>query len=199
MVVSVILAHPRRGSFNHAIAEACAGTLRQLGHDVRLHDLDAERFDPLLPADELPSDAQTPELIARHCLEIVEADGIVVVHPNWWGQPPAVLKGWIDRVLRAGVAYRFVEGDSGEGVPVGLLRARSAVVFNTSNTYPERETAVFGDPLEAIWRSCIFGLCGVTNVERRTFSVVVTSTAEQRARWLEEARNVIARHFPRGR
>lgn len=197
MVISVILAHPRRGSFNHAIAEACAGTLRHLGHDVRFHDLDAERFDPVLPAEELPSDAQTPELVARHCREIVEADGIVVVHPNWWGQPPAVLKGWIDRVLRAGVAYRFVDGNSGEGVPIGLLRARSAVVFNTSNTYPERETSVFGDPLETIWRNCIFGLCGVTHVERRTFSVVVTSTPEQRARWLEETRSIVARHFAR--
>ncbi|SRR5512133_1004480 len=196
MVISVLLSHPRPGSFNHAIAAACAGALRRLGHEVRVHDLDAERFDPALPAGELASEARPPELVARHCREIVEADGIVVVHPNWWGQPPAVLKGWVDRVLRAGVAYRFVEGDGGEGVPVGLLRARSAIVLNTSNTPPDREAAAFGDPLETIWRNCIFGLCGVATVERRTFSVVVTSTAEQRARWLEEAQGVVARHFP---
>ena len=128
MVVSVILAHPRRGSFNHAIAEACAGTLRQLGHDVRLHDLDAERFDPLLPADELPSDAQTPELIARHCLEIVEADGIVVVHPNWWGQPPAVLKGWTrsrpPRRRRLSVRRRGLGRRRAGGAPARAERGR---------------------------------------------------------------------------
>jgi putative NADPH-quinone reductase len=197
MVVSIILAHPKSGSFNHAIAKRANATLRELGHEVRFHDLHSERFDPVLPAEELPSEAPQPELVAQHCREIAEAEGIVVVHPNWWGQPPAILTGWIDRVLRAGVAYRFLEGDSGEGVPVGLLRARSAIVLNTSNTPPEREERVFGDPLEAIWRSCIFGLCGVSRVERRTFSVVVTSTAEQRARWLADVGEMISRHFPR--
>lgn len=197
MIISVILAHPRRGSFNHAIAQRAVGVLRELGHQVRFHDLDAERFDPILPAEELPSEAPLPEVVSQHCREIAEADGIVVVHPNWWGQPPAILTGWIDRVLRAGVAYRFLEGDSGEGVPQGLLRAHTAMVFNTSNTPPEREERVFGDPLETIWRNCVFGLCGVRWVERRTFSVLVTSTAEQRARWLAEVGDIVSRHFPR--
>lgn len=196
MNVSVILAHPSAGSFNHAIAQMAAGVLRESGHDVRLHDLYAERFDPVLPAGEIASEAHLPEAVDRHCREIAEADGIVVAHPNWWGQPPAILTGWIDRVLRAGVAYRFLEGDSGEGVPLGLLRARSAVVFNTSNTQPGREERVFGDPLETIWRNCVFGLCGVHRVERRTFSVVITSTTEERARWLADVREVVSRHFP---
>jgi NAD(P)H dehydrogenase (quinone) len=198
MIVSVLLAHPSAGSFNHAIAGAAAGVLREGGHDVRLHDLYAERFDPVLPAEELASGARVPEAIDVHCREIAEADGLVIVHPNWWGQPPAILTGWIDRVLRPGVAYRFLEGDPGEGIPVGLLHARSAVVFNTSNTRPAREERVFGDPLDAVWRSCVLGLCGVHRVERRTFSVVVTSTAEERARWLADVREVVSRHFPRG-
>jgi NAD(P)H dehydrogenase (quinone) len=196
VIVSVLLSHPRPGSFNHALAEACAATLRALEHRVRFHDLDAEGFDPVLRASELASDAALDGAVARHCREIAEADGIVIVHPNWWGQPPAVMKGWIDRVLRAGVAYRFLEGDAGEGVPVGLLRARAAVVLNTSNTEPAREAAAFGDPLDALWRRCIFGLCGVAEVERRTFSVVVTSAAAQRAAWLDEARAIVARRFP---
>lgn len=197
MILSVILAHPKPGSLNHAIAAHAAGALRELGHEVRFHDLHAEGFDPVLPAEELPEEARLPEDLARHGREIAEADGIVVVHPNWWGQPPAILTGWIDRVLRAGIAYRFVEGDSGEGVPVGLLRARAAIVFNTSNTQAERERAVFGDPLERIWRSCVFDLCGVRRVERRTFSVVVTSTAAQRVRWLAEVGQTVGRVFPR--
>jgi putative NADPH-quinone reductase len=113
--------------------------------------------------------------------------------------PPAVLTGWIDRVLRPDVAYRFEEGDGGEGTPVGLLRARSAVVFNTSNTLPDREARVFGDPLERIWKDCIFGLCGVSNVERQSFGVIVTSTPAERRAWLEQVRATVARHFPRER
>jgi NAD(P)H dehydrogenase (quinone) len=198
MIVSLLLAHPSPGSFNHAIASVAAGVLREGGHEVRLHDLYAEGFDPVLAAAELSSRGAIVDDVDRHCREIAEADGIVVVHPNWWGQPPAILTGWIDRVLRAGVAYRFQEGDAGEGIPVGLLRARSALVFNTSNTDPGREERTFGDPLETIWRNCVFGLCGVHRVERRTFSVVVTSTPDERTRWLADVREVVSRHFPRG-
>ncbi len=197
MRVSVILAHPDGGSFNHAIAHAVVEQLGNSGHEVFSHDLYKEKFDPLLIGKEIPEGVSVPEPIMSHCREIAEARGIVVVHPNWWGQPPAILKGWIDRVLRAGIAYEFIEGDSGEGIPNGLLKAGTAMVFNTSNTEAKREKNVFGDPLETIWRNCIFGLCGVTGFYRRTFSAIVTSTADQRKQWLDEVRRSVDSCFPK--
>ena len=115
MRVSVILAHPDPGSFNHAIARRTEAALRRDGHAVRFHDLYAEGFDPVLPAKEIPRQAELDDVVARHCREIAEAEGVVVAHPNWWGMPPAILKGWIDRVIRPDVCYRFLEGDAGEG------------------------------------------------------------------------------------
>ncbi len=197
MKISVVLAHPDQKSFNYAIAAAAIERLEKNGHEVSFHDLYREEFSPLLVAEELPQDAALPVSIRSHCEEIGQAQGIVVVHPNWWGQPPAILKGWIDRVLRPGIAYEFMEGDSGEGIPKGLLKATAAVVFNTSNTEPAREESVFGDPLETIWRNCVFGLCGVNNFYRRTFSVVVTSTEGQRKKWLDEVRVTIDKFFPK--
>jgi NAD(P)H dehydrogenase (quinone) len=197
MRVSVILAHPDKSSFNHAIAQTAIEGLERNGHAISFHDLYAEGFDPLLVAEEIPKDAILPGTVRSHCEEIREANGIIVVHPNWWGQPPAILKGWVDRVIRPGVAYEFLEGDSGEGVPRGLLIADVALIFNTANTVPERERHVFGDPLETIWRNCVFGLCGVRAFYRRTFSVVVTSTETERKQWLEEVRGTIDRFFPR--
>ncbi len=197
MNISIILAHPNPKSFNHAIAVAASVALRDAGHCVAFHDLHQEKFMPLLSADETQRDANLDAEVARHCREIAGADGIIIVHPNWWGMPPAILKGWVDRVLRPEVAYRFLETDSGEGVPVGLLPARVAIVFNTANTPATREQEVFGDPLETIWRKCIFGLCGVRRVHRRTFSVVVTSTPEQRAEWLVDVERTVLEHFPR--
>lgn len=196
MNISVILAHPDPGSFNHAIADAAVAELRRNGHVVSFHDLYREGFDPLLTAAELSSNAVLPEAVAAHCREIAEAGGIVIVHPDWWGQPPAVLKGWIDRVLRPGVAYKFLEGDSGEGIPVGLLKAGAAIVFNTSNTPAKREAAVFGDPLDGLWKNCIFNLCGVKTVRREVFSVVITSTKEQRREWLARVGETVGRCFP---
>jgi NAD(P)H dehydrogenase (quinone) len=196
MRVSVILGHPDPKSFNHVIAKAAVGALKENGHDVIYHDLYAEKFDPILPAYEIPKGAEVDPVVQSHCDEIAVADGIVIVHPNWWGQPPAILKGWVDRVIRPGVAYEFLEGDGGEGVPVGLLRAESAIVFNTSNTPEDREMEAFGDPLETLWKNCVFGLCGTSEVYRKTFSVVVTSTPEERREWLAEVRETVAKRFP---
>jgi len=196
MKISIILAHPDAESFNHGIAVTAEAALKANGHEVFFHDLYAEGFDPLLSAAEIPKGAKLDALTEQHCTEIAVADGIVIVHPNWWGQPPAVLKGWIDRVIRPGVAYEFIEGDGGEGVPAGLLNARAVLVFNTSNTAAAREREVFGDPLDTIWKNCIFGLCGVTNVQRRMFGIVVTSSREERAGWLREVAETVERHFP---
>lgn len=195
MRISILLTHPNPDSFNHAIAQTVRDVLKGAGHGVILHDLYKEGFDPNLPHGECARDADLPPEIRTHCEEISNADGIVIVHPNWWGMPPAVLKGWIDRVMRPGVAYEFLEGDSGEGVPRGLLKARAALVLNTADTSEARERDVFGDPLDTLWKNCVFGLCGVSRVIRRTFTIVVTSTEAQRRRWLEEARTLAARTF----
>jgi NAD(P)H dehydrogenase (quinone) len=197
MRISVILAHPNPESFNHAIAKMAVDAIKANGHRIFFHDLYQEKFDPRLNLEELANDAILPPVTRKHCDEIAAVDGIVIVHPNWWGQPPAILKGWVDRVIRPGVAYEFTEGDSGEGIPNGLLKARAALVFNTSNTKSEREEEVFGDPLETIWKNCIFGLCGVNNFHRRMFNVIVTSTDDQRRDWLGDVEKDINHFFPK--
>lgn len=196
MRVLVILAHPRSNSFNHAIGEAAVHVLEAEGHQVAFHDLYAEGFDPILGWKEIPKGSQIDGTIAMHCRDLVEAEGIIVVHPNWWGMPPAMLKGWVDRVIRPGVAYEFLEGDSGDGVPRGLLQARIALVFNTSNTPLQREQEAFGDPLQTLWKNCIFGLCGIGDFRRKSYGVVVTSTKEQRQAWLDDVRETVRQCFP---
>ncbi len=197
MRVLVVLAHPLPGSFNHAIAESACRALRGNGYEVLFHDLCAEGFDPLLKPADLEKGAISDPVIAQHCWELAECGGMIVVHPNWWGQPPAILKGWIDRVVRPGVAYEFLEGDSGEGIPRGLLAGKSALVFNTSDTPAERERDIFGDPLESIWKKCIFGFCGVTNFCRKTYGVIVTSTPQQRKVWLDDVIVTVDSFYPK--
>ncbi|HII06441.1 MAG TPA: NAD(P)H-dependent oxidoreductase [Methanotrichaceae archaeon] len=196
MRISVILGHPKVGSFNHAIAVAAVEVLESNGHDVVFHDLYQEKFEPILPDSEMLKGAPLDPAVQMHCDEIAAADGIVIVHPNWWGQPPAILKGWVDRVIRPGVAYEFLEEDGGEGVPIGLLKAKMALIFNTSNTPEERELEAFGDPLETLWKNCVFDLCGVADVRRKTYSVVVTSKPEERRSWLADVRDIVGSHFP---
>ena len=119
------------------------------------------------------------------------ADGYVIVHPNWWAMPPAILKGWLDRVLRQGVGYQF-----GPGGVEPLLGGRRAVVLTTSNTPRDDELRLFGDPLENLWKACVFNFCGVEDFFRRNFEPVIMSTPEQRRRWLDEVRSIVRQRFP---
>ncbi|MFD3698406.1 NAD(P)H-dependent oxidoreductase [Streptomyces sp. NPDC058646] len=193
MRIGVYLAHPRPGSFNHAVFEAVVGELRARGCQVRAHDLCAEGFAPHLSADETGTvgsaapavDAQ----VALHRTEVAALDALVFVHPNWWGMPPAVLTGWLQRVLVPGVAYKLGTAD---GEPVGLLKAGKALVLNTSDTPAEREESEFGDPLQRIWSACVLPYVGVADVRRVVFRTVTDSADEERAEWLDEARRQAA-------
>lgn len=196
MKISIILAHPDMQSFNFAIADTAFKALQANGHTIAFHDLYRENFPPVIPAEEIARGAALPAIINRHCSEIAEAKGIIIVHPNWWGQPPAILKGWIDRVLRPGVAYSFAEGNNGDGELVGLLKADNMLVFNTSNTPVERELGLYGNPLESLWKNNMLISCGVKYYYRKNFGVIITSTPEQRKSWLEEVRNITIKHFP---
>ncbi len=214
MKIFIVHAHPEPQSFNTALFELSVGVLRRLGHEVKVSDLCAMDFNPVAGAADFTERANPDYLVyaleQRHGYEngtlapdilaeiekVLWCDLLILNFPLFWFSTPAILKGWIDRVIRPGVAYEFEDSDSGEGVPTGLLRARAALVFTTSNTYPERERSVFGDPLETIWKNCIFDLCGVKTFHRRNFEVIVTSTPEERREWLREAVETALRYFP---
>jgi len=195
--ISLILGHPRTDSFCHAIAETAAATLRANGHSVAFHDLYREGFNPLVTAEESLTRVSDDPLVEQHCAELRDAEGLVVVHPNWWGQPPAILKGWIDRVVRPEVAYRLTAGADGvRSVHTGLLRVRTALVFNTSDSPLEVEQTRFGNTLDVVWKAYIASLSGIPDIKRVLFSIVQTSTQERRAAWLGDVRAVVSEHFP---
>jgi NAD(P)H dehydrogenase (quinone) len=182
----LVIANPSPNSLSHAMAMSAERMLRKSGYAIAAHDLYAERFDPIQPSGEATNTGSSDALVEQHCAEIKRAALILIFHPNWWGQPPAIMKGWIDRVFRLDTAYGYPPGAGFEGEPTGLLTARHAFVFNTSNTPPQREADVFGDPLETLWKHCIFKLCGVTDVTRRMYAPVSGSSAEQRSGWLAD-------------
>ncbi|MFD5887913.1 NAD(P)H-dependent oxidoreductase [Streptomyces sp. NPDC060334] len=189
MRTGVYLAHPRPGSFNHAVFGAVVEELRGRGADVVAHDLCAEGFDPSLTARETgtvedASPAHDPQ-VASHRAEVADLDALVFIHPNWWGMPPAVLTGWVQRVLAPGVAYKL---GAAEGEPAGLLKATRALVLNTSDTPADREEREFGDPLHNVWAACVLPYVGIREVRRIVFRTVTDSSGEERAAWLEEAR-----------
>ncbi|EFL19712.1 NAD(P)H oxidoreductase [Streptomyces sp. C] len=105
----LVVAHPRPDSLTAQVATHLHGRIKDTGGTVDVLDLYAEDFDPrLTPADEPDWENRekhySPEVHA-HMGRIAAADEIVVVFPVWWFAPPAILKGWIDRVWNYGFAY----------------------------------------------------------------------------------------------
>lgn len=190
MKATIILAHPYEKSFNHAICNQAAMTFKSLGIEPWIHDLYKEDFDPVMTREELGKKPSTDNKVLLYTREIIESDFLVFIHPDWWGEPPAILKGYIDRVIRPPHAYDYDESLEGSAA-VGKLSGKTGIVFTTANTDPERETEYFGNPLEKIWRRCIFGFCGIENSRHIMFTVVSTSTPEQREAWLNQVQGVI--------
>ncbi|HET8984867.1 MAG TPA: NAD(P)H-dependent oxidoreductase [Trueperaceae bacterium] len=205
--VLVVLAHPDPESLNEAIAEAAVAAAREAGGEPVVHHLYRDGFDPRLPASELPAprppEARRPDgggvrrrvyfadpVAARYATDLQAADVIVVVHPVWFFHLPAVLKGWVDRIVREDVAFEM--GATGE--VTALLQARSALIVTTANSSPATEAALLGAPLDTYWRTIVFGPAGVRTVERLTLSHVRTSEAGTRATWLAEVAVAVARH-----
>lgn len=192
----VIIANPHPGSFSHAMASRASRTLGLYGYDVDTHDLYGEGFQPVLHPNEATTVGEEAEsaltsgadrLVSEHRRQLAGADVLVVTHPNWWGKPPAMMAGWIDRVLVPGVVYRLSRG---EGEPECLLSLRRLAVLNTSDTPAEREEAVFGDPLGAIWRRCVGAYLGNAEVARFVAGPMASSTPAQRQAWLDQVEDV---------
>ncbi len=128
----LVLANPSPASFDHAIAASYADVVKDRGQEIMIRDLYAIGFDPLLKATERPSDANwTPaadvELEMEH---LRSADILVFVYPIWFGLPPAILQGYVQRVMGAG--YTFQDLQNAIGQP--MVQGKPLISFSTSGT-----------------------------------------------------------------
>jgi len=191
MNISLILANPNPQSFGHQISKTCLNSIKTDQHQLWFHDLYQEQFDPILPSSEIDSpNQQIDPKILQYAQELTKTDLLIIIHPNWWGQPPAILKGWIDRSFRPQMVYNFTEKG-----PQGLLEIKQVLIFTTQNTPLEIEIKELGNPLDLLWKKCIFNFCGVQNVTRKIFTPVDESKNQQRQEWLDEVQTIIQKHI----
>jgi NAD(P)H dehydrogenase (quinone) len=110
--VLVVYCHPNPRSFTASVRDRALAALAMLGHEVRLTDLYADGFQPAMSCDERRTHKEpgvAPEL-QRYADDLQWAQALVLVYPTWWSGQPAMLKGWIDRVWVAGVAWELPAG-----------------------------------------------------------------------------------------
>lgn len=188
MNILIILGHPNKNSFNHAIANACISAIEANGHEALFHDLYAENFEPVLRPNRIDP------MVEAHIVDLRSSDAIIFIHPNWWGQAPAIVKGWLDKVLQPGVAYTFVDDEHGNHRPAGLLTEKVALVFNTSNAPCAGDDGL----LETTWKEKVFRICGIDRVSCKNFGGVGNSDNAERNGWLSEVKLSVSKHFPKG-
>lgn len=125
----VILCHPEQDSFNAAMAAAYSATVREQGHEVIVRDLYAMGFHPVLKSAERPGPGERQFAdVAEELAVLKDSDVFVLVYPIWFGGPPAMLKGYVERVLGSGVLPDAVY----EGTAKGVLAGKQLLSFTTS-------------------------------------------------------------------
>jgi putative NADPH-quinone reductase len=189
MQVPIILAHPAQRSYNHALAERVSRSLEQMNHTGVLHDLYREGFDPVLTEEELARKFSFDPAVQGYTEELEGAGGLVFVHPDWWGQPPAMLKGWLDRVLRTGVAYEFEGSEFGRKEQVGLLGHLRVLVIVTTDSHAS------GQDLQRLWEERVLPGCGITEGRVALYGPMFDAAPGQRRRWLDDAATVVRERF----
>ena len=129
----VIYCHPRPESFTAAVRDTVLERLRSAGVEHRLIDLYAEGFEPLLTADEHAGYLDCPANrtpVADHVAALGWCDTLIFVYPTWWYGLPAMLKGWLDRVLLPDVAFLMPDGEN-RTIRPGLQHVKRLGVFTT--------------------------------------------------------------------
>jgi NAD(P)H dehydrogenase (quinone) len=192
----VILAHPRQDSFTRRVAARYIETLEGNGHSVVLRDLYALGFNPVASAEDISamrSGTIAPDV--RVEMEHVRAaDVLTFIAPVWWISTPAILKGWIDRVLVFGFAY----GYGPDGRVGGLLGDKTGVVFTSSGS----TTQEFLDSgkmaaIRVMWGIGTVEFCGMRLIEHTHFAPVGSrSTPAMIEADLARVRALAERHFP---
>jgi NAD(P)H dehydrogenase (quinone) len=190
MNVLIVYAHPNPRSFNQAILDTVEVTLRERGHATRIHDLYQMQFRSVLDGEDLLRSwrGDLPVDTRREQEALRWAQGLVFIYPIWWFGPPAILKGWIDRVFTRKFAFDFTEAGM-----QGLLTHEKALIVNTLGgdeaTYQRLR---WHELLVRPMAEGILEACGVRAVTHRAFYQVPTVSSAERRAMLAEARDLAA-------
>lgn len=191
---AVILAHPAHSSLNAAIAATYRDAVTALGHEVIVRDLYRMRFDPRLSAPEIPGPKAPrfrPDVLREREL-LADVDVFAFVYPLWFNAPPAILKGYVDRVFSMGFGFK---PDFGGTRPA--LTGRRLISFTTSGApdFWVRDTGAL-NALMRLFDSHLAGTCGLNVVDHAHFGGMVSDLSQEAVdEVLRKVRTTAKAHF----
>lgn len=186
MNVLLVYAHPNPGSFNKATVDYVQAEFKARGDEVRIKDLYAEKFNPILDQSQLAMQSRgevPPDVIAEQA-DINWADTLVMIYPLWWSGRPAILKGWFDRVLTNGFAFGFENGELR-----GFLSDKRALIVITAGGKRDEIGASDDELVKNTADSLIF--CGISEIKQQVFYSVPEVDDTVRAQMLDDIKNIV--------
>lgn len=156
----IIYAHPNGDSLNNHLKKTVIETLQTGDHEIELRDLYQLNFNPVLSLDDMNGQRMrhVAEDVKKEQAYISWADHITLIYPIWWTGMPAIMKGYIDRVMSYGFAYRY-----DQGVQKGLLTGKQAIIINThGKSTAEYETNGMDKALLLTSDKGVYTYCGLT-------------------------------------
>jgi putative NADPH-quinone reductase len=159
--ILLVYCHPNPESFTASVRDTAIAALTTAGHEVDLLDLYAEGFDPVMGRAEREgyhTRSANRQPVEAHLARVKAADGLLFIYPTWWYAQPAMLKGWLERVLIPHEAFTMPEGNQ----PIrGLMTNIRFLGVITSLGSPLWWWWLMGRPGQRILLSGIRALCGV--------------------------------------
>lgn len=183
--ILIMVGHPNEGCLTNAFADRYQKGAEDAGHSVKRINISELTFDPILHKGYKEIQDLEPDL-KRVQEEIIKADHLVILYPNWWSSMPALLKGLFDRLWLPGFAFRFPKDVVGHSslFPQKLLTGRTARVIVCTGSHPWVIWALFGDYTNEISRG-ILGFAGIKN-KVSVFGPSETAPAWKRDYWLKK-------------
>jgi putative NADPH-quinone reductase len=185
MKTTILLAHPWHGSFNKAIFDTVVNKLTSLNKPYQIIDLNKDGFNPVMTEKELALFSRgqfSDPLVGKYQKMLAETDELVVIFPIWWGDSPAILKGFIDKVMLKGFAY-----DQGESGLIGkLTHIKKGYVITTSETPTFIYKEHLGNPIDNIFVKIILESIGIKDNVWINKDMVFSGGQESRVAFLKE-------------
>ncbi len=181
----IVRAHPLEENLTRRFSDFASSRLKAAGHEVSLVDLYAENFDPRLTAAERASyyaDRYDRSGMERHIAALGAAEMLVLAFPTWWFGPPAIMKGWLDRVMAPGVA--FDHGRNFGPIVPKLRGLKHVVTITTLGSAWWVDRFVLQRPVRRVLKTAVFGSCAPNaRFTYLPFYQAETATADRIARF----------------
>jgi putative NADPH-quinone reductase len=190
----VVVAHPSPDGYAHALAAEVERAALAAGNQVTILDLYRESFNAAMTAEEWRAYAGDNPIVdpqvAAHAELVKQADALVFVYPTWWSGAPSILKGWLDRVLVAGVAFHF---DKKGKVRPSLTNVRHIIGITTSGSKPLYIALMRDNGRRMLGRALRLSCGWRTRTTFLSLRGIHNKTDEQRERFLARVGKTIGR------